>query len=195
MAAPSSLSSSLSSCSYKSTGAGWTLACCVRQQKANTSVPESLQGLSEHERCCLICHSLLRLPKYLLTSQRYLESICLKMCPCGIPRLLWTQFGGVWRSYFGETCGIPINHIRSESLAKELQLFCASQCWSKFMRNAFCCFFSFSFFFVLSFLSSLCPNYIYALPLHGTASDTTEMTRTDTKFLAQKEFKWLGRAF
>lgn len=39
--------------------------------------------------------SLLRLPNYLLTSQRYLECICLKMCPYGTPGLLWTQFGEV----------------------------------------------------------------------------------------------------
>lgn len=38
--------------------------------------------------------SLLRLPKYLLTSQRYLEHIYLRMCPYGIPGLL----DRVWRN-------------------------------------------------------------------------------------------------
>lgn len=47
-------------------------------------------------------------------------------------------------------------------------------------------------FFVLSFLSSLCPNYIYAFPLHGTASDTTEMTRTDTKLLSPERIQAVG---
>lgn len=46
-----------SSWRHKSTEAGWTPVRCVRQQKTNTPVPQSLQELSGHESRCLFAQA------------------------------------------------------------------------------------------------------------------------------------------
>lgn len=69
--------------------AGWTSEYCGRQ-KANITVPQSFQELCGHECFFFFAES----PQCLLTSQRYLEHIYVKMCPYGIPGLLDI----VWRN-------------------------------------------------------------------------------------------------